>query len=151
MNELIILGAKYLIYAVALIAVALIVWDKELRVRLGILLVLALPLGYVLARLVGHFYSHPQPFAVLGFEPLVAHTVDNSFPSDHTLAAGIFASVVYISNRRVGLGLWVLALLVGLSRMLAGLHWGIDVLASVVLAVVIVFILNQTLKLIFSW
>ncbi len=135
MTPLIIFGAKYLIIAVALAGAAAVAFAGERRNRLMIVLVVALPLGYALARLAGLFYAHYQPFAVGGFEPLIPHEVDNSFPSDHVLIGGVFASVAFLADRRVGLVLWVLALLVGLARMLAGLHYGVDVLAAAILAV----------------
>jgi undecaprenyl-diphosphatase len=143
MTPLIIFGAKYLFIAVALAAAAVIFFDKERRMRIGLVALVSLPLAYALARLAGMFYSHAQPFAVQGFEPLVPHEIDNSFPSDHTLVAGVFASAAFLSDRRLGLFLWAFALLVGLSRMLAGLHWGVDVLASAALAAGVVWIVNS--------
>jgi undecaprenyl-diphosphatase len=140
MIPFIIFGAKYLVAAVAGAAVAVIVADKEQRVRIGYIALIALPLGYTLARLAGLLYGHIQPFALEGFEPLIPHNIDNSFPSDHTLIAGISASLAFLSNRRAGLILWACTLLVGLSRMLAGLHYASDIIVAAVLAVVAVAI-----------
>src|SRR3989338_11102220 len=134
MDQLIVFGAKYLVVFVALGSALVLAFAGERRARLVYTLAIALPLGYALARLAGLLFAHPQPFAVEGFEPLLPHAVDNAFPSDHTLISGIFASVAFLADRRVGLALWVLALLVGLSRMLAGLHYSVDVAAAAVLA-----------------
>ncbi len=143
MIGLIIFGAQYLIFIIALIAAVHIFLNKERRIKLGILTLLALAIGYALARLAGLLYLHHQPFAVEGFEPLVPHAVDNAFPSDHTLISGVFASVAFLADRRIGLVLWALALLVGLARMFAGLHWGSDVLAAAVLALSAVFLAHK--------
>ncbi len=147
MNELIIFGAQYLVGGVIAGTLATIFYSKELRFKLSLVLLVALPLGYVLARVLGMLYSHYQPFAELGFTPLVPHEVDNSFPSDHTLIAGIFASVAYLADKRFGLVMWVLALLMGLSRMIAGLHYGIDIAVGAVLAVVAVWVAYRVLKI----
>src|SRR3989344_5275134 len=143
MTELIVFGAKYLVVVVMLGGALVLAFAGERRRRLTYVLVVALPLGYALARLAGLFFAHNQPFAVEGFEPLVPHAVDNSFPSDHVALGGIFASLAFLVDRRVGLVLWAFTLLVGLSRMLAGLHWGVDIAAAALLALVAVFVAHK--------
>ena len=149
MDSLIIFGAKYLVFAIIALAVLAVVVckSKEQWFNFGVLILLALAAGYALARLAGLLFAHPQPFEVEGLEPLVPHVADNAFPSDHTVIGGVFASVAFLADRRVGLALWILALLVGLSRMLAGLHYPIDIFASVVLAVAAVWATNRALIL----
>lgn len=146
MAILVIFGAKYLIYLIVIVAAVAVFFNKEKRLKILYVAIVALPLGYALARLVGAFFSHQQPFAEQGFEPLIPHAVDNSFPSDHTLISGIFASLAFLADRRVGLALWALALLVGLARMLAGLHYGIDIAVAVALAAAAVWAAHRTLK-----
>src|SRR3989344_4738058 len=149
MTELIVFGAKYLVAAIMLCGAITLAFAGERRRRLTYMLAIALPLGYALARLAGLFFAHNQPFAMDGFEPLIPHAIDNSFPSDHVVVGGIFASVAFLADRRVGLFLWALTLLIGLARVLAGLHWGVDVLAAAVLALVAVWVASKALKLVF--
>ena len=75
-----------------------------------------------------------RPFAALGLVPLVPHSADASFPSDHALVS---AAVAWpLLARRPGVGAWCLlvALIVGLARVAAGLHFPSDVLGSALLA-----------------
>ena len=146
MDAVIIFGATYLIVFVALGSALALAFAGERRARLVYTLAVALPLGYALARLAGVFFAHNPPFAEQGFEPLVPHAVDNSFPSDHVVVGGVFASLAFLTDRRFGLALWALTLLVGLSRALAGLHYGIDVLASVLLALAAVWVAHRALR-----
>lgn len=139
MTPFIIFGAKHLLVIIVAISVPVILLNKERRLKIALIALIAFPLSYALARLAGILFAHNQPFAVEGFEPLIPHVVDNSFPSDHTLISGVFASVAFLADHRVGLVLWAFALLVGLARMLAGLHYGADVLAAAVLAITAVF------------
>ena len=62
--------------------------------------------------------------------PLIAHGVDNGFPSDHTALAAAVAVVVLAWHRRTGALLLVLAALLGTSRVLAGVHHVPDVVAG---------------------
>lgn len=146
MTPLIIFGAKYLIAGIVLAGAAAVALAGERRIRLMYVLAAALPLSYALARLAGLFYAHSQPFAVGGFEPLIPHEIDNSFPSDHVLLGGVFSSVAFLADRRFGLALWVFTLLVGLARMAGGLHYWVDVLAAAILAVFAVCIAYCVLK-----
>ena len=143
MTELIVFGAKYLVAPVIVSAAIVLSRNKERRKHLTWTLAVALPLGYTLARLAGLFFAHNQPFAVEGLEPLVPHAVDNSFPSDHVLIGGVFASLAFLADRKVGLVLWALTLVVGISRILAWLHYGVDVLAAAVLALGSVFLAHK--------
>ena len=132
-------AAQYLIYAVALGGALAVGWGvRRGRRELLWIVAIALPLGYALARLAGLFYSHYQPFAEQGFEPLIPHAIDNAFPSDHTVIAGVFSTVAFLADRRAGMVLWAMTLLVGAGRIAAGLHWPIDIVAACVLALLAV-------------
>src|SRR3989344_2632702 len=145
MTPLIIFSAKYLVALIMVGGAVTLAFTGERRRRLTYVLAVALPLGYALARLAGLFFGHQQPFATEGFEPLIPHEIDNSFPSDHVALAGVFASVAFLADRRVGLVLWALTLLVGLARMLSGLHYGLDVLVGAVLGLAAVWVARSIL------
>jgi undecaprenyl-diphosphatase len=133
-DQLIIFCAKYLIFFMALaMAVYWALSPRANKTELALVGLVALPLAYGLARVLGMLYGHQQPFAEQGFEPLVPHSVDNSFPSDHSAAAGVLAGVASLYNRSLGVLLWVLAVGVAAGRMLAGLHYPLDVIVGLVL------------------
>lgn len=81
------------------------------------------------------FYFHLQPYVVKHFVPLIEHRADNSFPSDHTVIALTVAASIFLYNKKLGTALGILGLLIGVSRVLAGLHWPVDILASFVIAI----------------
>ena len=135
MDNLIVFGAKYLIILSPLIAL----WvfykaSREMRKEMIMLGTITLPIAYVLGIIVRHFYFDPRPFVVKNITPLIAHAPDNGFPSDHMLLLASIAAVVTYFDRKAGIVLWVIALLVGASRVLANVHHIIDILGSVVIA-----------------
>jgi len=135
LEMLIIIGAKYLIIVPVAATLAYLLYiPREQKQKLAFLTLISLPLVYLLARLAGLFYSHPQPFVEWGVEPLIPHAIDNAFPSDHTALAATLAAIVGISSRYLGLGLFLVAAIIGLSRVVLGLHNALDIGASLMLA-----------------
>lgn len=138
MNSLIIFGAKYLIVVLVVIALAYFVkQSREKQKQLAVFALIALPATYVVAKIASLLYYNPRPFVVENFTPLISHIADNGFPSDHTLLSSAVASVVYYFDKKVGAVLFVLALLVGAARVLAGVHHVVDILGSFVIAIVV--------------
>jgi undecaprenyl-diphosphatase len=90
----------------------------------------------VLSEALGLLVYRPRPFVALDFPPLFPWARDSSFPSDHALLGAALAwPIGWISLRRcLVLLLWVL--IVGFARVMAGVHYPTDVLASLALALV---------------
>jgi len=137
-DTLFIFGAKYLY--VAIVAVGLIYFSKQTKDRrreIAVLGMIALPAMYVIAKIVGLFYYSTLPFVEGDFEPLIPHEADNGFPSDHTLLSAGISSIFYFFNKKLSAVLWVMTIVVGVSRMYAGVHHSIDVVGSIVIAIVV--------------
>lgn len=146
MNSLIIFGAQYLY----LVIVALAIWyvvrqPKDKRWRILLCAVIALPLAYVTAKILSTFYYDPRPFVVGNFLPLLPHAPDNGFPSDHTLLSGAIAAVIFFFHRKLGLVLFAIAVLVGVSRVLAGIHHVVDIVGSLVIALAVTYVVFKYL------
>ena len=72
------------------------------------------------------FVDHPRADLLL-----VHHAADNSFPSDHTSVAFGIAFAVLAFHRRLGTLLVLAAAAIGVDRLLVGVHYPVDVAASV--------------------
>ncbi len=91
-------------------------------------------------KLLNQVISSPRPFVADGIVPLFSHVADNGFPSEHTLLAVVVASLVYLQNKKIGLVLILVAIAIGIARVLAGVHHVIDVIGAVLIGVCAVFI-----------
>jgi undecaprenyl-diphosphatase len=134
MDIFIIFIAKYLVFVAA--AIALIYFLKQAREKQKEILIFAvilLPLSYIIAKIFGHFYFDPRPFVAQNFTPLLPHAADNGFPSDHTLFGAAIAFAVFRFNKKLGTILLCAAFLVGVARVLAGVHHFIDIAGSIFL------------------
>ena len=135
MNILIIFIAKYLVFISA--AIAVVYFARQSRQKQKEILVFAvilLPLSYVFAKLVSRFYFDQRPFVQGNFTPLLPHAADNGFPSDHTLLGAAIAFAIFHFNKKLGLLLLFLAALVGVARILAGVHHAADITGSIIIA-----------------
>jgi undecaprenyl-diphosphatase len=135
MHELLLIFAKYLIGIVGLIA--FIYWlavPRHEKVRLIIFGIIAGSATFALAKIGSALFYDPRPFVVHHVVPLYPHGADNGFPSDHTLLAAIIAITVWVSSKRLGIVLFVMALLIGLSRVIGNIHSPIDIVGSIFFA-----------------
>lgn len=141
MNTFFIFSAEYL-FLLPVIILGGYFFAKSWR-EWGRLALFAIPTGlltYLLGFVGSLLYYDPRPFVVSHFTPLISHTADNGFPSDHTLLVAAFATVGMYWNKWLGVVLWAITLLVAVSRVYVGVHHFVDVFASMVFALIAVFV-----------
>ena len=147
MNTLIIICAKYLIIVPALgLGYYFLKANRRTKKKIFILSLLALPLTYLVAKVGSYIYFDPRPFVEGNFVPLFSHSVDNGFPSDHTLLASAFASVLFMFKRSEGLILLFVSFVIGFARVLAGVHHVVDIFGSILISLIITSLVNYLLN-----
>ena len=105
---------------------------------------LILVCSYVIAFIASIIYDNPRPFIAGGFEPLASNSMDNGFPSDHTLFALIIAFTFLKTHKRLAYTFFMFTLLIGLGRVLAGVHHTIDIIGSLAIVSLVYWILSKT-------
>ena len=135
MNMLIVVCAKYL-FVVAPLIVALVLarLPRELQRALILRGILALALGVLLAKGGGALVNEPRPFVTQHIAPLFPHEADNGFPSDHTLLTFACAFLILPFSRSAGMAAGVIGWIVGTARVLARVHSPLDIVASILFA-----------------
>lgn len=143
---LIIFGAKYLIFFVAGIAfLFLLKQPRNKQKQIVIFSIISLPLIYAAAKMSAIFYYNPRPFVSDNLISLIPHNPDNGFTSDHALLGGAIFSIIFYFNRKIGLLLFILTILVGVSRVVANIHHPIDIIGSVAIAFIVSFFVYRFL------
>lgn len=133
---MIIFGVKYLIWVlIGLVLVWFLKQSKEKQKQIIIFGITALPIIFLISRLAGMFYYDPRPFVIGHFEPIIPHKPDNGFPSDHALLGSALAVVIFPFSKKISGLAWLLTILVGVSRILGGIHYPIDIVGSIAIAI----------------
>ena len=151
MNLIIILSAKYLFLVSVLIFV--IYWlkvNRQIKKDLFIFSIFALPLSLIVAKISAIFIKDPRPFVVEHVKPLIPHIADNGFPSDHTLLTMALASVIFYYNKKLGIVLFIIAILTGTARVLAKVHHPLDIIGSTVIAIAVTYLVSIGKKIYLS-
>jgi undecaprenyl-diphosphatase len=140
-HTLVIFLASYLIWLVVLI----VIFRSRAQTKKVLLqALLAVGFSYALNFIIGFFLFRERPFISLAIEPLiqVAH-LGRSFPSDHAAVAATLAMIVFLHDKKSGMLLLVLALIVALSRVLAGVHFVSDVVVGSVVGIGVALLLHH--------
>ncbi len=90
----------------------------------------------LLAFIAGHMIYHERPFVQLGITPLIAHSRDNGFPSDHAIVAAYAATMLWFVDVPLAIVATVTALAIGLARVYCLVHWPYDVIGGWVIGAV---------------
>ncbi|MFS0654111.1 undecaprenyl-diphosphatase [Bacillus sp. 179-C3.3 HS] len=89
------------------------------------------------------FYYEERPFVAHKVDTLIPHSADASFPSDHTTGALALSLAIRSRHKKLGNILLVFGLLTGISRIWVGHHYPFDVLGSLIVSIVVVFMMNR--------
>jgi undecaprenyl-diphosphatase len=85
----------------------------------------------------------PRPYYMPGVEAHAGLTQFSSFPSTHTAVAFVLATSVTLHQKTLGVFLFTMAALIGVGRVLANVHYPIDVILGMFIGVLTGVIFNQ--------
>jgi undecaprenyl-diphosphatase len=80
----------------------------------------------------------PRPWLIFEDTHLMfEHGGMDSFPSGHSTIYAALATSAFFFSKRLGIFVGVFAVLIGLSRVISGVHWPIDVLGGLLIGTLI--------------
>lgn len=88
--------------------------------------------------LIRFFYHRPRPFLTNHLYQLISEN-EWSFPSGHAAFFFAMATAVYCYNKKWGAGFFAAALLITISRVIAGVHYPSDIFGGMIIGVVVAY------------
>lgn len=134
--------AKYCIFIFGLILIYLLFKDRALFYKI----ILGLIISIVIVELIKKSLFFPRPFLQENIRVLIAHQPDSAFPSKHATVAFAIAFGIFLKKKKLGMWLLVLAFLVSLSRVVAGVHYPLDILAGALIGTCVAYVNNRFIK-----
>lgn len=126
--------------------------SKQYR-KLGILCAIGLILGLIIGNgIVKNLVSRERPFELADsidrvFPIKIEKPTDRSFPSGHTQASFIVATILMMAKRKFGIPALILAFLIGFSRLYLKVHFPTDVLGGMLMGIAI----GLTVWFVYKW
>jgi len=110
---------------------------------------LALAVGFTIDIIISYIFPRPRPF--VSYPELVKNlnlTVDlTSFPSRHAIAVFAMAGSIWMADlwhfRNWGIFLFVVAFLISIARIAAGVHYPSDIVAGMIVGIVSAWIIKE--------
>lgn len=141
--------AQYLIYFLVIGVFVYLYLERDWRKRWFIFAVAALSVILsrgIITEAIRFFYPQPRPFEVLGITSLFPENLLNSFPSGHTAFLFALGMALWFFNRRWGTCYLILAAVVGVARVFAGVHWPVDILGGAAVGIISAFLIQLLLR-----
>ncbi|MEK4441536.1 MULTISPECIES: undecaprenyl-diphosphatase [Niallia] len=151
LNIPMILIAEYMVYFLAIATLLLWFSSKKKNRMMVLCAMVSFLFAEIGGKIAGILHSNYQPFEeLLNVNKLIEKTVDNSFPSDHTILFFSICLSFYLFKRGIWLFWVILALIVGISRIWVGVHYPMDVFVGAFIATmssILVYLILPKLKL----
>lgn len=94
-------------------------------------------MGFLAVTIMRKFINAPRPYTLYNITPIIHKSkACESFPSRHTFSITIIAMAILYYNLPLGAVMLVLAVVLGITRVIAGVHFVKDVTAAWTIAVV---------------
>jgi len=82
-----------------------------------------------------YFYHRPRPFLALSLEQLITND-SYSFPSGHTIFLFSLATATYFFNKKLSYFIFISGFIVGVARIMGGVHYPSDILGGIILGII---------------
>lgn len=141
LDAIIVFCASYLAYGIVaafliFLYVADYPWRQKIEIAWAALIATILSRG-IITEVIRYFFPRERPFTALGLDK--AHTLltdpASSLPSGHATFFFALSTVVYLHDKKWGMGFFALTLAITLGRVAAGVHYPSDILAGALIGV----------------
>ncbi|MAG28988.1 hypothetical protein CL632_02485 [bacterium] len=130
-KALVVFLASYLIWVMIVLIVLLVKRHPRITMRILFYALASSAAAYAVNAVIGFFFFRERPFVSLEIEALINTShLDKSFPSDHAAVSWALAVSMALHYKKSAILFILIALLIIIGRVLAGVHFASDVVAG---------------------
>jgi undecaprenyl-diphosphatase len=128
---------------ISLILTIPLFWIKNQK-ALALRILFTSGIAWLIAHGIKNLFPTPRPYLVEKLPALVNRPpTDSAFPSGHAATAFAIATTIFFFNKKWGIIAFLIALMVGLMRILGRVHYPIDILGGITIGIIIALIVNK--------
>lgn len=121
--------------------------DKKKEFKMLILAAFSIFLSrIVITEIIRYFYFVSRPFVNNNVYQLIFNETSGSFPSGHATFFFALAMAVFFFHKKWSILFFAGAILIGVARIIAGVHWPIDILGGTIIGILSAWIVNKISK-----
>lgn len=113
------------------------------KYEVAIHIVLSVVFVLVFTVVLKELFLVPRPYLVYSIDPAAGLNHLSSLPSSHTAVAFVLATTVTLHQKRLGVFLFTLASLISIGRVMASVHYPVDIVIGILIGVLTGVIFNQ--------
>ncbi len=137
-DDAVIFFAAYLQYFIVVFLLLFLYLSAYSRIKKIYIFLLASISGIIarfgLAEAIRFFYHHPRPFVSHSVHQLLTES-GWSFPSGHSSFFFALATAIYFYDKKWGIGFFIAAIFMNVSRIIAGIHYPFDILGGMLVGI----------------
>lgn len=124
----------------------IILWfiDGRIKKEQVVHALLAVTISWLIAHFIKYLFPTVRPFLVNGADVGVFFApTDSAFPSGHTTQAFALAVTIFLHDKKIGWVYLICALLIGIFRIIANVHYPIDILGGALLGTLVAMVIEK--------
>lgn len=135
---------QYLLVVVFLLLLYFSGYARSEKIRIFLVTIGSIIVArFGVAEIIRFLYHRPRPFLVLEAHKLISNSdwfysdKEWSFPSGHSAFFFAMATAIYLYDKKWGVGFFIAAILMNISRIVAGVHYPSDILGGAVVGILV--------------
>ena len=130
----------YILVALFLVLVFLSQYSKREKLQIFWVTIISAVIARLgVTELIRFFYHRPRPFTDLPVNQLFTSN-EWSFPSGHATFFFAMATAIYLYNKKWGTVFFIAAILITISRVIAGIHYPSDIVGGALIGVAVAYV-----------
>lgn len=146
LDQIAIFFAKYLGYILVVSLVLFLFQNRKYWSMLVLALTSALVARWGMVELIRFIWPRSRPFVENKVNLLLERVDQYAFPSGHAAFFFALSTIIFLYNKKAGLGFFLASFLICIFRVFSGVHWPSDILAGATVGIFSGLVVTELFK-----